>query len=52
MAWTQSRVPIKKGVFQMFAIFAPTRETAASLIAACVTAYLFVSAAVGPLPIA
>jgi hypothetical protein len=36
----------------MFAIFAPSRETAASLAAAFVTALLFVSAAVGPLPIA
>ena len=36
----------------MFATFAPSRETAASLAAAFVTALLFVSAAVGPLPIA
>jgi hypothetical protein len=36
----------------MFATFGPSRETAASLAAAFVTALLFVSAAVGPLPIA
>ena len=37
---------------QMFATFALSRETAASIAAAFVTALLFVSAAVGPLPIA
>ena len=36
----------------MFATFAPTRETAVSLAAAFISALLFVSAAVGPLPIA
>ena len=36
----------------MFAIFAPSRHTATSLAAAFVTAMLFVSAAVGPLPVA
>ncbi len=36
----------------MTAIFAANRDTAASLAAAFVTAILFVSAAVGPLPIA
>ena len=36
----------------MFAIFAPGRETATALAAAFVSALLFVSAAVGPLPIA
>jgi hypothetical protein len=36
----------------MSAIFAPTRETASAFAAAFVTALLFVSAAVGPLPIA
>jgi hypothetical protein len=36
----------------MFSIFVPSRETAASLAAAFVTALLFVSTAVGPLPIA
>ena len=36
----------------MFATFAPTRETAASLAAAFISALLFISAAVGPLPIA
>ena len=36
----------------MFTIFAPSRETAASFAAAFITALLFVSAAVGPLPIA
>jgi hypothetical protein len=36
----------------MFATFAATRETATSLAAAFITAILFVSAAVGPLPIA
>ena len=42
----------KKGSFQMFTIFTPSRETAASLAAAFVTALLFVSAAGGPLPLA
>ncbi len=36
----------------MSTIFTPSRETAASFAAAFVTALLFVSAAVGPLPIA
>ena len=36
----------------MFATFAPTRQTATSLAAAFITAMMFVSAAVGPLPIA
>jgi hypothetical protein len=36
----------------MLTIFAPTRETATSFAAAFITAILFVSAAVGPLPIA
>jgi hypothetical protein len=36
----------------MFATFSATRETASSLAAAFITAMLFVSAAVGPLPIA
>jgi hypothetical protein len=36
----------------MFTMFAPSREAAASLAAAFVTALLFVSAAVGPLPLA
>ena len=36
----------------MFATFALSRETAASFAAAFVTALLFVSAAVGPLPVA
>lgn len=36
----------------MTAIFGPARETAAAFAAAFVTALLFVSAAVGPLPIA
>ena len=36
----------------MFATFAPARQTAVSLAAAFITAMLFVSAAVGPLPIA
>jgi len=42
----------KKRELPMFTMFAPSRETAASLAAAFVTALLFVSAAVGPLPIA
>ena len=41
-----------KGDTQMLTIFAPSRETAGSLAAAFVSALLFVSAAVGPLPIA
>jgi hypothetical protein len=36
----------------MNAIFAANRDTAASLAAAFVTALLFVTAAVGPVPIA
>jgi hypothetical protein len=36
----------------MFAIFAPTRETATSLAAAFVTAMLFISSATSVLPIA
>jgi hypothetical protein len=36
----------------MFNTFAPARETVSSLAAAFITALLFVSAAVGPLPIA
>ena len=36
----------------MFNSFASSRETAASLAAAFISALLFVSAAVGPLPIA
>lgn len=36
----------------MFTIFAPSRDTAASLAAAFIAALLFVSAAVGPLPLA
>ena len=36
----------------MFAIFAPTRETATSLAAAFITAMLFISSATSVLPIA
>lgn len=36
----------------MFAIFTPGRETVTALAGAFITALLFVSAAVGPLPIA
>jgi hypothetical protein len=36
----------------MFATFSASRQTASALAAAVVTAMLFVSAAVGPLPIA
>ena len=36
----------------MFATFSPARETATALAGAFITALLFVSAAVGPLPIA
>jgi len=36
----------------MFATFSPSRQTAVSLAAAFISAMLFVSAAVGPLPIA
>lgn len=36
----------------MTAIFAPNRQAASTLAAAFITAMLFVSAAVGPLPIA
>lgn len=42
----------QKRELPMFTMFAPSRETAASLAAAFVTALLFVSAAIGPLPIA
>ena len=36
----------------MFTIFEPSRSAAASLAGAFITAMLFISAAVGPLPIA
>jgi hypothetical protein len=36
----------------MFATFATARQTAVSLAAAFVTSLLFVSAAIGPVPIA
>lgn len=36
----------------MFTIFEPSRNAAASLAGAFITAMLFISAAVGPLPIA
>ncbi len=42
----------KKGVFIMFFSFNSTRDAAVSLAGAFLTAMLFVSAAVGPLPVA
>jgi hypothetical protein len=41
-----------KGSFQMFAIFSPSRQAATALAGAFISAMLFVTAAVGPLPIA
>ena len=46
------KVPQQKGNQPMFATFTPGRETATSLAGAFISALLFVSAAVGPLPIA
>ena len=40
-----------KREFEMFATIEPTRQAAASLAAAFLSALLFVSAAVGPLPL-
>jgi hypothetical protein len=42
----------QKGIFTMFANFSDARQTAAYFAAAFVTAMLFVTAAVGPLPLA
>lgn len=36
----------------MFAIFSPSRQTATAFAGAFITAMLFVTAAVGPLPVA
>ncbi len=53
MAWTQSRDRTRQQRdFIMFANLSDARQTAASFAAAFVTAMLFVTAAVGPLPLA
>ncbi len=53
VAWTQSwATNQKKGLFEMTTIFSLSRDTATAFAAAFLTAMLFVSSAIGPLPIA
>ena len=41
-----------KGIYEMTAIFSPSSQHATALVAAFLSATLFLSTAVGPLPIA
>ena len=52
VVWTQSRATDQKGIIQMTAIFSTSRQNATAFAGAFLTAMLFLSTAVGPLPIA